>query len=211
MVKEITFYGQFGRRIDKLLYKSYFKDKMNGVALEAGAVDGHTISTTRAFEESLNWKCINIEPLPASFEKLQKNRPHSLNINVALSNKDGEVLFRHGPNHILRAGVVEKESSSRRNKRCRFEYIKVPSKTYRTLIEEHKIEHIDLMVIDVEGHELEVVEGIQGARVLPYVLCIEHEHCGRDNLKDLLIPMGYKLDKIRQANAMFVKNNEKCL
>ena len=198
----MKFYGQFSPPIDKVLYERYFKDKKNGTCLEAGAVDGIRLSSTKVFEEFLDWNCINVEPHPNSFKSLVENRPKAININCALSDEDSTALFRYGPNYILRASLVDEKGGRKRHK---FEYTEVQTKTYKSIIKEHKIDHLDLMVLDVEGHEEKAIKGMIGSNVLPRVLCIEVNHCGIDTISPLLLELGYKHDHNSKINSIFLK------
>jgi hypothetical protein len=79
------------------LIKKYMKDilekKKSGISIECGAFDGLTDSCTKFFEESMNWKTINIEALPIAYNKLVVNRPNSINLNIGLSNKNETKQF----------------------------------------------------------------------------------------------------------------------
>ncbi len=64
---------------------------------------------------------------------------------------------------------------------CTFADIQVPLMTYRSFVERESISQVDLFVLDVEGHELDVIEGMQDCPVLPDVMCVEvgHTRCRR--------------------------------
>jgi len=68
---------------DLILFKVCFQNlKQPGVYLEAGALDGVTLSNTYFYEKCLNWTGILIEPSPASYARLEKKRPNNLLLNV---------------------------------------------------------------------------------------------------------------------------------
>jgi FkbM family methyltransferase len=191
----MKFYGQFNPPLDQVLYERYFLNfKGSGVCLECGAVDGINISSTYFFEETLGWKSINIEPHPDSFEKLIKNRPKSTNINLALSNQEGESYLVTGNKFFLRAYVVDKPRSNT---------ITIRKGIYKNIVENLPIDHIDLMVLDVEGHEIKALEGMVGARVLPSVLCIEINHVDRKQVKCIVEEMGYVFDSSITINDIY--------
>jgi hypothetical protein len=48
------------------------------------------------------------------------------------------------------------------------------------LIPKHGIDHIDLFVLDVEGCEIRVSEGMSGAKIMPSVLCSEISWCKKE-------------------------------
>ena len=193
----MKFYGQFNPPLDQLLYERYFKDFYGkGVCLECGAVDGVNISSTKFFEESLGWTAINIEAHPGSFEKLIVNRPNSININVALSDTTGESYLVTGKNFFLRAYLVKE---NRKNT------VKVKKDTYKNIIDKLPIDHIDLMVLDVEGHEKQALNGMIGSRIIPNFLCVENNHVRRKSIEDIAELMGYKYDSTITINDIYRK------
>ena len=156
--------GRGQAEIDRLMYEKYFREpeKNHGTCIECGALDGVNLSICHFFERYLGWKCINIEANPDVFKTLCINRPYATNINRILSAQDYRVLgFACDPKRP-KLSRVSKNSS-----------VQVQTITYRTLIQEQKLTQIDLFVLDVEDHELEVLEGMKGAEVLPDYMCIE--------------------------------------
>lgn len=212
----MKFYGQFDPPVDKILYEKYFKNKVNGTSIECGAYDGVRDSNTKIFEDNFNWRTINIEPLPNIFEKLKINRPNSINLEIALSDTAGEKTltnYRHpslkydwGNASIKHLDSHKKNLESFCGKK-NFITHQIKCKTYKELIDEFKINSLDLFSLDVEGHESEVIDGMVGCNVLPDVFVIEHGH--RDvsffveKLKCLEQP--YFLDFVSNVNSFFIK------
>jgi len=62
-----------------------------------------------------------------------------------------------------------------------------------TFLNKYNIERIDIMKIDVEGHELEVLKSYSW-RVKPTHLKVEHTFVGLQPLLDILIPQGYNCE-----------------
>ena len=211
----MKFYGQFNPPVDKVLYDRYFKNKFDCISIECGAFDGLTENCTKFFEENLNWTTINIEPLPHIFNKLLINRPKSINKNVALSNKNFDDKIRvyniktygiyntnaslvHLPKHKQ---SLEKQSNNN------FKDFDVKCITYDSLIQNLKINKLDLFILDVEGHEYEVIDGMINATIFPEVFVIEHGHRTPKEIEEKLncLPVKYKLDHISFVNSFFIK------
>jgi len=99
-------------------------------------------------------KVTAFEPTPNIFECLSKNctRPNIDLKNLALSDFNGEVLFavsgRSEINQIISDPKVLKKH---------WHHIKVPAATLDSL----NLQNIDMIKIDVEGHELSVVRGAE--------------------------------------------------
>jgi len=211
----MKFYGQFNPPVDKVLYERYFKNKKNGISIECGAFDGLTENCTKFFEENFNWNTINIEPLPHIFEKLKLNRPSSININIALSNYKGKQDIRvydiptHGINNTNASlchlpkhqQLLEKVSNNK------YKDFEICTTTYSSLIKDQKINELDLFVLDVEGHEYEVIDGMKDAEIFPKIFVIEHGHRKPEDIVNKLkvLPVSYKLDHISHVNSYFVR------
>lgn len=206
----MRFYGQFDPPVDRILYDTYFENVRGGVCIEAGAYDGVEESCCKTFEEFLGWRGINVEPSPFSFAMLEANRPESYNIRAALSDSDGTATFTNALhpergrafgngslNHTEahRAELVETG--------CSFETFEVETLRYDTLLRRAGVDRVDLFVLDVEGHELDVLRGMEGTRVWPRVFCIEHGNIGLENLQERLAQVGYVFDGVAFNNAYF--------
>jgi len=208
----MKFYGQFNPPVDKVIFERCFPTKRDGLFIECGAYDGLLECSCRFFEETMGWRGVNIEASPRIFARLVANRPKSfLNANVALSNKNGRAVFQD----IISCGGVADGNGSLTHceahkkeiidQKCGFNAVEVETIRYVDFIARHKIDKVDLMVLDVEGHELQTIEGMVGAQVLPDVMCVEFPFSGLENIKTALGGLGYKMDFISAVNAFFSK------
>ena len=208
----MKFYGQFNPPVDQVLYEKYFQNKRNGLFIECGAYDGLVDSCGKFFEENMGWKGINIEASPRLFERLLANRATSfLNLNIALSNKNGLATFS---DIISPSGIADGNGSLTHKEihveqilksGCKFKPIEVPTIRFTDLIKEHSITHIDFMALDVEGHEIEVIEGMISSPCFPDIMCVEYAFFSLDDIKKPLETYGYRLDFLKEANAFFSK------
>lgn len=214
MAINARFYGQFDPPLDKVLFEQYFSERTQpGFYIECGAFDGITESSCKFFEESMGWGGINIEASPPIYSQLQKNRPRSLNLHCALGDRDGDVPFTHviHPVHGRNFGNgsirhFDTHRQSLLEAGCTFEeYQGIPMITFRHLMTMLGIRNgIDLMVLDVEGAELDVIAGMHGSPVLPRILCAEVGHLGLAALEAALKPLGYRYDGESFVNAFFI-------
>jgi FkbM family methyltransferase len=150
---------------------------------------------------------------------LDSNRKKSININKGLSNKKGNLIFNHAihPQHGVKFGngsFNHKEShiDILKMENCTFESYEVETIPYRDLIDVIMDQNfngrtVDLFVLDVEGFEVEVLDGMVGSKYLPNIFCIEYPHVGLDKLQEILVDLGYRFDTINETNAYFIKND----
>lgn len=156
----------------------FFKNK-KGFFIEAGAYDGVILSNTYALEQ-LGWNGICIEANPTHFNELIKNRK-SLCFNYAVSNKTETCKFF--PNGLC--GHLSEDKGT----------IEIQKTTFVELIPS-TIAEVDYLSLDVEGHEIEALEGYPFHKIPPKLITIEHNsYCGGQVLKnkiyEFLIHKGY--------------------
>lgn len=205
------FYGQF--ELDRILYENFFKEKRDGFFVECGAFDGLTECTCKFFEDSLGWTGLNIEPTPYAFGRLSQNRPNCINENCALSSFTGKSKFTNAIHpdlgvHFGNGSLSHSEMHKNEliNTGCKFETFEVDCVRFIDLLNKHSIKNIDLFVLDVEGHELDALQGILciPERSLPKVFCIEHSISGADAITNMLSPY-YNYHSKHAHNAFYVR------
>lgn len=161
------------------------------------------------FEKELEWSGINIEPVAKFYDKLIENRKNSKNINISLSNFDGhtkftEVNFKNNNSTILGWSSINNwnDLEKRDNTLYTYDTYDVNCVKFSSIFTEKK--PIDLFVLDVEGHELEALDGILEIekQYYPVIFCIEYGHVDKDMLIQKLIPY-YNLDEIGEIDIFF--------
>ena len=201
------FYGQFEYKLDNYLYDKFFSNTYEGVSIEAGASDGVTENTTKFFEEHMQWRTINVEPLSGWYNKCVINRPSSVNINKALHPyySDKDVTFSvpvipiHGTlNHL---GSLNKKIVRKYNTEIYTET--VSTITYNRLIKDNNIQRLDLFVLDIEGYEIKFLETFPKWTVLPKVFVIEVGHLNETKITNM-IRSKYKLYDKQYVNNIYV-------
>lgn len=191
------FYSQDGQ--DQFLETNIFKGYKNGVYMDIGAYDGVDINNTLYFEKTHNWTGVNVEPMKESFDQLVINRPHSINLNCAVCNSDGETEFFNNTGHTKLLSGIKSTFDARHFQRLvienflymsNTEIITVPTKRMETICDEHNISHINYLSIDVEGAEFEVISSINFDKVFIDVIGFEN------NYRDVSAPIvAYLNDK----------------
>jgi FkbM family methyltransferase len=212
----MNFYGQL--LLDKVLFERFFKDKKNGTFIECGAFDGLISSNTYFFYKNMNWRGYNIEPVPRIFKELEKNRPEDKNYNIALSDANGESIFTQAitsrfphyegnfGNGSLRHSKKHLDILKRDN--CSFETFKIKTTKISSFYSDNTItKPIDLFILDVEGHEPDVLSVLSEVKsdLLPKVLAVEYGHCGEEILYKYLLPLEYELKYRDSINLVFQK------
>ena len=136
--------------LDKKL-KKYLNFK-NGFFIECGANDGVNQSNTWYFEKKLNWRGILIEPVPNLFKELIKNRSeNNIFVNKCLVEKN----YKSKNINMIYDNCKTKISKSQ------VKTLNTQVSTVAKVLKDNKIKKsIDLFSLDVEGYELNVLNGI---------------------------------------------------
>lgn len=204
----MKFYGQFSPPLDNYLYTTFFKNKIGGVSIECGASNGLLENTTKFFEEYLNWKTINIEPLPEWYSELIINRPNSININRAIHPYEDnlEIQFNipyHNTggykNHL---GSLNKENLLKYN--TNIKCIDVKTITFNTIIKNNNITELDLFVLDIEGYEVTFLKTFNEWIIYPKVFVIEKGHYDNDQVITNIIKDKYTLHSTYFVNNIYI-------
>lgn len=145
-----------------------FKDKRDGFFLEAGALDGETMSNTLFLERDLGWTGLLVEPDKLDFKELRTKHRKAWSANVCLSpnaHPSKEMLSQHnhyaGPLAVrlgfkIRAMHTLATYTSQRALGNAW-FTKVQCLPLESLLYSLNVTKIDLMVLDVEGGEMAIL------------------------------------------------------
>ncbi|MBV6624093.1 MAG: FkbM family methyltransferase [Rivularia sp. (in: Bacteria)] len=155
----------------------------NGFFIEAGANNGFLESNTYYLERFRNWQGILIEPIPHLHQQCVKERPNSQVFNCALVSQDfseNEIEMMYGHTMSLVKGAfddeqVESERVAFAGRKLGFTPypIKVPARTLTSILDEANIDKIDFFSLDVEGFELNALQGLDFDKYLPEFMLVE--------------------------------------
>lgn len=157
-------YGQF---LEVKGLAPIFKNKLDGFFVDVGAHDGVTASNTFYFEKRLGWRGICVEPHRGYFQRLKKNRPLSLCLDIAVWDKNLDAIQFY---------ATSQGGWSRPEKPGRFPVVavyEVETRTLDRILFENGANEIDLLSVDVEGCEKRVLNGFTIEDWLPQVIIIE--------------------------------------
>lgn len=204
-------YSQNG---EDILLDRIFGDQSSGTYLDVGANHPRIDSNTYFFYLR-GWRGVNLEPIPRFRRLFDLERPGDLNLEVAATEFDGEIVFHEIANELDETGhssVREDVAEQHRPLGFQVNSYSVPGRTIATLAREHRIEPPDFMSIDVEGHEAAVLRGVAWADWRPKVLVIEsiqslnHEPTHHEWEPDLLA-RGYVFATFNGLNRFYLRED----
>ena len=150
-----------------------FINYKNGFFLEVGGHDGLFQSNSIYYEKELNWDGILIEPSFENYLKCLSNRPNIRSFNFALSSDD---YLKENKSILLEdnnSPMAKVKSNNFLNIFFRKNYVNVNVISLNKLLKILNISEIDLFVLDVEGFELNVLQGIKFEEIKIKFICVE--------------------------------------
>ncbi len=186
----MTYHSQFGQ--DSFLETKVFQGFSGGYFVDVGAHDGVTINNTLYFEKNREWKGINVEPMRNVYEKLMVNRPACINLNCAISDKDGQAEFIINTGYTDMLSGLKADYDPRHLNRLMCEIsqyggetktVLVDTKRLDTIFDMHGVNRVHYLSIDVEGAEFSVIKSIDFTKVFIDVIGFEN------NFNDVSVPI----------------------
>ena len=119
------------------------------------------------------WEGINIDVNQFSIELFNFLRPNDLNLQIAVSDKEGEISFFY-QKKFSQLNTTDKEVA-KENFQGNFQEKKVKCQTIQNILDNSKFKNkkIDLLNIDVEGAEMKVLNTLNFEIYDPSLICIE--------------------------------------
>ncbi|MDC3070004.1 FkbM family methyltransferase [bacterium] len=197
----------FSIKIEDILKHLIRKKKITKI-IQIGANDGKSDDFLfNCFDNNL--EAILIEPIEDAFKKLEKNyenfvKAKCLNLAVDIDNKSKEifcvnkkfyefykkkyndvnvewldVLSSFNKKHLINHGIKEKHIVSKF----------IECKTISELINQYKFQNLDLLIIDVEGYDLVILNNfIQTINIKPMII-FEWIHAQKNEIEKMLIEL----------------------
>lgn len=186
----MSFYSQFGE--DKWIAEN-IPLTQKGVFVDVGASDGVKFSNTLYFEE-LGWTGICIEAHPSSYNGLLSRRQNALHCAVYNYNGLVKMYVDSDPDY----SHITSDNG-----------LLTPCLTLYRILSQLEYRNIDLLSVDVEGKELEVLQGLDFNHYKPTIIIVEYLTPGlpprQADLQLFFSTLPYKLVHETDANLIFQK------
>jgi len=167
----------------------------NGFYIDVGAHHPTLESITKVFYDK-GWNGINIEPQDIYHLLLCIDRPRDINLKFAIGDKSGDLEL------FLQDGCTT-AISNYANASCA--RVTVPMRTLTQVLDMYAPTDKDLnfLKVDVEGYELQVLQGLDFDKYRPEILCIE------STVPNTRIPAYAEWDKfLEDKGYIFIEENE---
>jgi FkbM family methyltransferase len=191
--RERVYYGLEG--LDRRLEP--YVDFDNGTFVEAGANDGLTQSNTAYFDEFRGWRGLLVEPIPELAEKCRLNRQRCIVENCALVPIGAEAravsMTYCNLMSVVDGGWTDPNAerahveAGRKLQHLATYKVEVAGWSLSSLLDRHRMIHVDLLSLDVEGFERQALEGLDLVRHAPRFILVEARF--RAEIDSLLLPL----------------------
>jgi hypothetical protein len=157
---------------EDLVVQEYFKNKTYGFYVDVGCY--HPLQRNNTMLLYLKgWRGINVDISDFSIKLFKFLRPEDLNLNLAISNLEGEIDMFFQKKLSQLSTIKEKYAKiafqgTIHNK-------KILSRRLNSILEESKYrgQRINFLNIDVEGSDFEVLQSLDFNKYSPELICIE--------------------------------------
>jgi FkbM family methyltransferase len=203
------------------ILRGYFSPEYKGVLLEVGAGDPIEGSVSHVFRD-LGWTTISVEPNPKFVQEFEKAGLECLPYACCAEDK-GSTDFHVSPNPMSCSALGVRYAGKHPIENGaggwwpadQFKTITVEALTLNTILKKHhpNIDSVDILLIDVEGWELDVLKGFDLAKFSPKVILFEWFDTDEpDNSPKLIFPYleskGYQKDKEESQDKFCIRKNE---
>lgn len=198
--------GSFSQYGEDLVIDALLGCPSSGFYVDVGANDPDELSNTKRFYLR-GWRGLNIEPQPDLHERLVASRPEDVNLNIGLSDHDGELVFHRMDPSTLSTFDSDAVRENLKHPGARLIASEpLPVRTLAAVLSEYGSGEIDLLSIDVEGHEIPVLSGNDWARFRPRTIMVEVDHTGSP-VPEFLCERGYRFVWSNGTNGIFMRED----
>lgn len=142
-----------------------------GFYIDVGAQDPVADSVTRAFYMR-GWRGINIDPVRHWYQRLMEDRPHDVNLRVAVGATQGQIRVHE----VADSGLsTTNDEYAARHEGAGFSVSSeiVEMTTLDAILAEQRVTEVHFLKVDAEGAEKDVLTGISLREVRPWIILVE--------------------------------------
>jgi FkbM family methyltransferase len=192
---------------DRLLAER-FASRQSGYFVEVGAFNGVDHSNSYYFEQ-IGWHGVLVEANPKLAAQCREARPNSqvFECAVVAPGSPATVMFEVAEGDLALSSLAITRDMMRRVPGRKLTRIEVTTRTLDSILQDSKLPSIDFMTIDVEGHELQALQGLSLGKWQPDVLILERNmHFPDPKIMRIMHGHGYILERTTGVNDWFIRS-----
>lgn len=205
-------YSQVG---EDMAIKYILEDLMGvkkGFYIDVGC--NHPLHISNSFKLYIqNWKGLTIDLNKDLILQHRIERKADIQVHTAVSNEEKEVTVYEFDDHAVNTIDEDAYSKAIKNYTPKTSFGTIRTKTLDQILQENNIKDLDLLLIDVEGHDLNVLKSIDLRKYRPKLIVVEvfiydMSKVNENELVRYMQSMGYIMYGYLIANAYFVDGNK---
>jgi FkbM family methyltransferase len=159
---------------EELIIRDFFQDRRAGVFLDVGCAWPIDSNNTYYLEKHLGWTGIGIDALAEYAPAWKQERPASRFFSYLVSDRsDSAQTFYRSANPGLSSATRENATGRFVGENLETEEIQIDSITLDDLLDREGVTRIDLLSMDIEGHEPAALAGFDIDRFQPELVVVE--------------------------------------
>lgn len=183
---------------EDVVLKKFFPKKYKGFFVDVGCFHPVKYNNTYAFYKR-GWTGVNVDIGDIKIEGFNWMRPKDTNVCCAVSNDEGELHY--WSNGFYTPTITMDEEFVKSKEGAKYQYVKktINAKKLTTILNESKYKdrQIDLLSVDVEGHDYYVLKSLDFEKYRPKVIAVEtqfdtFEQVQQENTYLFLLAQGYQ-------------------
>ena len=187
---------------DILLWRYFnYAGIRNGFFIDVGAYHPKFYNNTWLLRKKLGFKGINIEPIEKYWRLFKRYRKDDINLNCAVGRHIDNIELKYVSNEPMLSGLDENKIVKPFDKT-----ITVQQYDLWYIVNYFNVERIDLLDIDVEGGEMDVLNGYDW-KIKPRLILIEDDKDKKGEIHKYLTNLNYKQIAHTLNNALYETNN----
>lgn len=199
-------YSQFGEDLGIRNFFSVFGTDYKGFYVDVGCFHPFWLSNTKQLYDR-GWRGINIDPNAVNIQLFKAYRPEDINLCCGISDENGIM-----PYYKYTQPVCNSFDNSLKRKLILKNVVDIPVRKLGEILEEYKVEKIDILDIDAEGFDEKIVKSFEWEKYMPTCILVEilseKKRCFWTlEIHKILEAHGYKFESLFVKTLMYVKNN----
>jgi len=181
---------------EDLLLENLLRHQVQGFYVDVGAHHPFRFSNTYLLYKK-GWHGINIDPLPGGMKIFQEHRMRDINLELAVSDEEQSLAYYMFENPAFNSMSYEEVKT--REKPIMGE-VSIETTTLESILDTYLDDRqpIDLLNIDVEGHDIHVIDSNNWEKYRPKYVLVEdlsfsYEKLSNSLLYNKMTDLGYEL------------------
>lgn len=166
----------YGQSAEDVILGRLFPKRYKGFFVDVGCFHPVKYNNTYALYKK-GWRGVNIDIQPIKIKGFNWIRPGDTNIAMAVSEQPGEVTFWTNGMYTPTVTLEKSFTDERSGAKYQYRPQTVQADTLTNILDgtSYKDRPIDLLSIDVEGHDLQVLKGLDFERYRPDIIAVEFD------------------------------------